>query len=148
MVGKADTLETYEATVSSPSVTLRIPAVVRLRRDIARTKKAIKFSRTNVYSRDGWKCLYCGRKDDGRKLTYDHVVPRSKGGATNFSNIATACRQCNTRKGGKSLAETGMKLAHQPYVPKSLPLGQPFLIDIDKAPPQWLPYLTGAAQSA
>lgn len=148
VVGKADTLESYEATVSSPSITIRIPAVVRLRRDVDRRKGTIKFSRTNVYSRDGWKCLYCGRKDDGRKLTYDHVLPRSRGGATNFGNVATACKACNSKKANKTPTEAGMRLAHQPYVPKSLPLGQPFLVDLDKAPQEWLPYLASAAQSA
>jgi 5-methylcytosine-specific restriction endonuclease McrA len=148
VVGKADTLETYDATVSSPSVTIKIPAVIRLRKDIDRRKGAIKFSRTNVYSRDGWKCLYCGRKDDGRRLTYDHVVPRSQGGPTSWANVATACRGCNTRKGNKTPHEAGMKLAHQPYVPKSLPMGQAFMVDLDTAPPEWLPYLAGVARSA
>lgn len=143
-----DVLESYEATVSSPSLTLQIPAVMRLRKTLSMNKKGVKFSRINVLTRDGQRCCYCGLKKQIRELNYDHVIPRSRGGATVWVNIVTACKACNSRKGNRTPAEAGMRMHFQPHVPRSLPMARPFLIDVASAPAQWLPYLTVAAQTA
>jgi 5-methylcytosine-specific restriction endonuclease McrA len=146
--GNVDVLEEYEATVSSPSVTLQIPAVIKLRKTLSTHKKGLKFSRMNVLTRDGQRCCYCGQRGSLRDLNYDHVLPRSRGGTTTWLNIVTAHRGCNTRKGNKTPAEAGLKMHFQPHVPRSLPMARPFLIDLEKAPPQWLPYLTQSAETA
>ncbi len=140
MVGKADTLESYEATVSSPSVTIQIPAVVRLRREISTFKGGVKFSRANVYSRDGYRCCYDGKRHAPRELTYDHVLPRCKGGRTNFRNVVSACKPCNWKKGSRTPEQAGMRMHFKPYVPRTLELGQPLLMSLDTMPALWLPY--------
>jgi 5-methylcytosine-specific restriction endonuclease McrA len=146
--GKADALELYEATVSSPSVTLQIPAVVRLHKSVHMHKNGVKFSRINVLSRDGLRCCYCGERKKARELNYDHVIPRSRGGKTTWQNIVTACLGCNRRKGNRTPQEAGMRMHFKPYVPTTLVRQQPLLFLIGDAPEQWGPYLGEAAQSA
>lgn len=148
-LGKAELLEHYDATVSSPSVTLHIPAVLRLKKAIARMKKDVKFSRASVYQRDGHRCQYCGEKKATRALTYDHVVPFSRGGPTTWNNIVTSCAACNLRKRNRTPEEAGMKLLSHPVRPNALPLVGLFALP-SEVPEQWLPYLGGyaAARSA
>lgn len=137
---KAAVLEEYEATVSSPSVTLRVPAVVRLKRTIARVKTAPKFSRVSIYTRDGYRCQYCGLKKTVKQLNYDHVVPRSQGGLTVWENIVTSCIKCNLHKDCRTPDQAGMRLLKRPIRPKSLPMTGTFLVPA--SPPElWVPYL-------
>lgn len=141
---KIDVLEEYDVTVNSPSVTMNLPAVVRLRKSIAPFKKVVKFSRINVFTRDAFCCQYCGKRKSMHDLNYDHVVPRAQGGKTVWDNIVTACAGstgCNSRKGGHTPAQAGMRLLKQPYKPKTLPLTQP-LIGLRHVPEEWRPYLT------
>lgn len=135
-LGKADVVVSYHDEIRSPSTTLRMPAVVRLRRKIARTKPGVRFSRLNVYVRDGFACAYCRLKLPMSKLTYDHVLPRSRGGRTEWENIVTACAPCNARKANKTPDESGMWPNKPPHRPNSLPLMPP-LIDPDTAPAEW-----------
>lgn len=145
---KCDILESYEATISSPSVTIQVPAVVRLRKDISTHKRAVKFSRLNIYQRDGWRCCFCGEKKPPRDLTYDHVIPRSRGGTTTWTNIVTACKADNRRKDNRTPREAGMTMHFKPYKPTSLPMGQPILMLADNIPDIWRPYLEATTQTA
>lgn len=137
---KADALERYEATVSSPTVTLHIPAVVRLKTMLARLKTDVKFSRVNVYTRDGHRCQYCRKKCEMSGLNYDHVVPRAKGGRTTWENIVTSCLACNERKDCRTPEEAGMRLLKKPVRPRSLPIAGVFVPPPD-VPELWRPYL-------
>ena len=117
-----DVVVEYDDEIRSPSVTWRVPAVVRLRK-MARAKgRGVKFSRRNVYQRDGYVCQYCGEKKPASELNYDHVLPRVRGGKTVWENIVTSCYACNDRKGSRTPAEVGMTLLRQPIKPKTLPL--------------------------
>jgi 5-methylcytosine-specific restriction endonuclease McrA len=139
--GKGEALESYEATVSSPSITFQIPAVLRLHKAFSTHKSGVKFSRINVYTRDGFRCCYDGKRYAAQDLTYDHVIARSRGGKTTFANVVSACKPCNSRKGSRTPAEAGMRMHFKPHTPKTLPLGQPLLLSLDRAPDLWLPYL-------
>src|SRR5258707_7019110 len=97
----ADVVAEYTDEICSPSVTWRLPAVIREGR-VAKVKHVIRFSRANVYLRDGFRCQYCGEKFDARDLSYDHVVPRCEGGKTDWLNVTSCCKPCNTRKSSKS----------------------------------------------
>lgn len=145
---KADVLETYEATVSSPSMTIQLPAVMRLRKEVAMHKKGVKFSRINVLTRDKFTCCYCGNKFKSRELNYDHVLPRCQGGKTVWDNIVTSCVRCNSRKGNRTPAQAGMRMHFHPHRPKILPMGQPLLYALDSVPAQWQPYLDAARVAA
>lgn len=70
-----------------------------------------------LFSRDGRMCLYCGREHREEELTRDHVVPISKGGRDHWANVVTACRRCNTHKGGRTPEQANMPLLAIPYIP-------------------------------
>lgn len=141
--GTAEVVAEYQSTVSSPSVTWRVPAVMRLRRQHPSKKRGIKFSRVNVYQRDNHECQYCppsaGRRP-ADELTYDHVVPRSAGGRTEWTNITTACKFHNSLKGSRSTDEAGLFPRNRPVEPKSLRIIGP-MIRREEAPAEWLDYL-------
>jgi len=137
----ADVVAEYATEVRSPSVTWRVPAVLRERR-MAKVKQVIRFSRVNVYLRDGYRCQYCGVKYDAKGLTYDHVVPRCQGGKTEWTNIVAACHACNSKKGGLETDEAGMFPLRAPVRPRWLPPSRA-LIDRDAAPAEWLAFLPG-----
>ena len=62
-------------------------------------------TRCAVYARDGFRCVYCGKRHAVGKLTLDHVIPRAAGGSNAPSNLVTACARCNTEKGDATLAD-------------------------------------------
>lgn len=121
-LGKVEVVDEYEdRDVRSVSVTFKMPSVVRFLRDVRRKKRVVKFSRENVYARDKGKCQYCLNAVPRHKATYDHVVPKSKGGRTTWDNIVIACMQCNQDKKALTPSQAGMKLRSKPVRPKSLP---------------------------
>ena len=140
---KVDVLEEYDEAISSPSVTLRAPAVARLKRPFGGVKRGVKFSRVNLFTRDAFRCQYCGQRKAPRELSYDHVVPRHKGGKTLWENIVAACHPCNSHKGSRTPAEAGMRLLRKPYRPKTLPLSI-LAIDSRSIPEIWSPYCASA----
>lgn len=98
---KCSVLEWYDDwMVHSPNWETKVPAVIMLK-DFVRSKTQVRFSKSNVYLRDQYHCLYCGCNVTKSTATLDHVVPISRGGKTNFENIATACGPCNFAKGNK-----------------------------------------------
>ena len=110
---RVDIVAEYEAVVHSPSTVIRIPSVVVLR-DYVKPQKRVAFTRFNLFLRDGFRCQYCGSKGD---LTFDHVIPRARGGVTSWENVVAACARCNLRKGSKSLRQSGMSLQRPPRRP-------------------------------
>ena len=72
-----------------------------------------------LFRRDDQLCLYCGRdySQHATELTRDHVHPISRGGRDHWSNVVTACRRCNTHKGGRTPEQANMPLLAIPYVP-------------------------------
>ncbi|MGC4089063.1 MAG: HNH endonuclease [Polyangiaceae bacterium] len=141
--GTVDVVAEYGDIVSSPSVHWQMPAVIRLRRMPRSNRRAVKFSRVNVYQRDGWTCQYCGAKKADKELSFDHVLPRASGGRTVWENIVTACKPCNTRKAHKSCDESGMWPLRPARRPISLPLVGP-RIDPLTAPQEWHAFLRSA----
>ncbi len=137
VIGKVEVVETYDEVIRSVSVSLRMPAVVRLVRSIRYRDPKVRFSRINVLTRDGFRCQYCGTKLPARDLTFDHVVPRSQGGKTSWTNIVTACRRCNADKGNRTPDQAGMKLLSTPVRPKALPLGASRLSTGADLPDAW-----------
>ncbi len=112
---RVDILAEYDAVVRSPSTRIRIPSVVVLK-DYVRPRKQVAFTRFNLFLRDEFQCQYCGA---GGELTFDHVVPRSRGGVTSWENVVAACTGCNFRKGARSLAQAGLSLRKAPRRPQT-----------------------------
>lgn len=103
----------YEKAIRSPSFEMQLPSVVSLKTYV-KTSRNPAFTRFNVFLRDKFRCQYCGAGED---LTFDHLVPRAKGGQTTWDNVLAACSPCNLRKGAKTLRESGMQLMQHPYAP-------------------------------
>jgi 5-methylcytosine-specific restriction endonuclease McrA len=139
-LGKVEVLKEYENDLHSVSVVIKIPAVVRLLRSFRRHARPVKFSRVNIYARDHYRCQYCGKKANLSDLTYDHVVPRSQGGLTDWTNIVTCCYLCNRKKGGRTPREAGMVLLGQPAQPNWVP-AVAIQISMRSIPEAWRDYL-------
>ncbi len=81
----------------SPSTEIPVPKVVALRH-YAPVSSSPKFCRRSILLRDRYRCQYCGEQLASHELTFDHFVPRSKGGKTEWTNILSACVACNAHK--------------------------------------------------
>ena len=103
----------YDRVVRSPSLEMRLPSVVSLKAYIKPSRHPA-FTRFNVFLRDRFQCQYCGSRDD---LTFDHFIPRSKGGRTTWDNVVTACSPCNLRKSDKLPRDIKMFPHQMPYQP-------------------------------
>ena len=114
--GKLNIIEEYDDEIKIGGSTMKLPKTAILKKYV-KTMQEPKFSRYNVYLRDKFTCQYCGKKFAYSDLTFDHVKPRCKGGQTNWTNIATACKDCNLHKG--HLDEGGRKftLLSKPHIP-------------------------------
>jgi 5-methylcytosine-specific restriction endonuclease McrA len=139
-LGKVEVLEEYDHNVHSVNLIIKVPAVVRLLRAFRRHARPVKFSRVNIYARDNYKCQYCGKKASISDLTYDHVVPRSQGGLTEWTNIVTCCYLCNRKKGGRTPQEAGMRLLAHPTQPNWVP-AVAIRISLRSVPDAWRDYL-------
>ena len=110
----------YDRFVRSPNFEMRLPSVVSLKTYVKPARQPA-FTRFNVFLRDRFTCQYCGSRDD---LTFDHVIPRSKGGLTTWENVVAACSPCNLRKSDRLPDIAQMHPAHAPYQPSIVDLHQ------------------------
>ncbi len=139
--GKVEVLEFHTTTVSSPSRSYHLPAVVRLKQYIRPyLSLSVRLSRQNIFLRDNHTCQYCYSKFPEKKLTVDHVVPLSKGGRNEWTNVVTACSKCNNRKGDKSPEKANLRLLSTPEKPRWLP-NRDLELEDNVLPIAWRPYL-------
>lgn len=120
-LGRVTILSEYARIVRSPSFEMPLPSVIALK-DYISPSRYPAFTRFNVFLRDAFSCQYCGTQHQTHDLTFDHVIPRSRGGFTNWENVVAACRSCNTRKGSHMLCECGLSLHKKPWRPTSFEL--------------------------
>jgi 5-methylcytosine-specific restriction endonuclease McrA len=140
--GKVEIVEYHaEGSVRSASASFKLPSVLRLKRYVTPRKSTrLKFSRENIYLRDNFTCQYCAVGFAAKDLTLDHVVPASKFGRKDWTNVVTACRDCNHKKGNRTPLGAGMPLLNEPKIPTWLPIVQP-LFHIENMPEEWRAYL-------
>ncbi len=108
---RVNIIQTYDQQVHSPSLNMNLPSVVALKNYVSPARYPA-FTRFNLFLRDKFSCQYCGCTED---LTFDHVIPRSKGGLTRWDNVVAACAPCNLRKGNM-----------MPEVARMIPMQKPF----------------------
>ena len=120
-LGRVNIVSEYDRTVRSPSIEFRLPSVVALKQFIPLTKRPA-FTRFNVFLRDRFTCQYCGSRLPAHLLTFDHVVPRARGGRTTWHNVVTACSDCNLHKGSRPGHESGLGLRGSPRMPTTYEL--------------------------
>jgi 5-methylcytosine-specific restriction endonuclease McrA len=116
-------------------VVIRLIAYVKIPRDAHRRK----ITRRAVFARDRWTCQYCGHERGN--LTVDHVVPRSKGGASSWDNIVTCCAPCNRRKGDRLPDQVNMTPVRAPKAPSPTIF---IHVATPSIPPAWEQYLLAA----
>ena len=118
---RVNVLSEYERTVRSPSFEMQLPSVIALKEYVHLDRRPA-FTRFNVFLRDRFHCQYCGDRFRTEDLTFDHVVPRSRGGRTTWTNIVTACQSCNLEKGSRLPKERGMFPRTRPVQPSTFQL--------------------------
>lgn len=140
--GKVEIIETHDREVRAVTFAFRLPSVVRLLRyvRIRQRKDYVPFTRANIYARDGYTCQYCRHEKDVDDLTFDHVVPVAHGGRRDWSNITTACVECNRRKGARTPEQAGMTLWRRPAKPSSSAVLR-LTIGVKRMPKTWLDYV-------
>jgi 5-methylcytosine-specific restriction endonuclease McrA len=131
--GSVVVVSEYDRVARSPTREIRLPSVLALKEYIPAAQKPA-FTRFNVFLRDHWTCQYCDGAFRTQELTFDHVIPRSRGGRTVWTNIVTACQDCNIEKGNSLPRECGMYPTLDPV--------QPTIFDLQengrKFPPDFL----------
>ena len=122
--------------VHSPSMTLPVPSVA-VTKEFFTIKHGIKLTRKNIYIRDNWQCQYCSDVFDDKDLSIDHVLPRSRGGKNEWTNLVTSCNTCNWDKGSKII-----KPIRMPYKPDYFSMVSNLdLNNVTIKDPRWLDYL-------
>lgn len=135
--GRAKAIDYYDAIVRTPNDEFFIPAVLVLTEYNAVPKRTIIYSKRLVYERDKWKCQYCSKQLSSKTATIDHVLPRSRGGRSNFENCVASCEPCNSTKANKLLRNTRFKLLKRPKKPYLHPLQG----KIGTMKEEWEPYI-------
>jgi 5-methylcytosine-specific restriction endonuclease McrA len=118
---RVNILSEYDDYVRSPSFEMKLPSVIALKEFVPQSRRPA-FTRFNVFLRDKFECQYCADRFPTHDLTFDHVVPRSRGGRTSWDNVVTACGSCNLRKGNKMPRYAGMIPVNEPRQPSTYEL--------------------------
>jgi 5-methylcytosine-specific restriction endonuclease McrA len=126
----------------SPSTTVRVPSVVRLRTyvHIKRRRQETTMKRARIYIRDRYRCQYCGDHKSARDLTLDHILPRAQGGESTPQNLVAACVRCNQRKGNRTPEQARMPLLTSTKLLR-LGLDHVLLCHYAESRPEWKKYL-------
>jgi len=130
--------------VRTPRLRLRIPRVILLYAFDRLPPSVVRFSRSNVFTRDGHTCQYCGRKLPRHRLNIDHVIPRSQGGKSTWENVVCSCVTCNRKKGGRSPRQAGLRLLRTPRRPRWTPL---FRLSAASPHEEWIPFLAALGEA-
>lgn len=114
--------EVDEDWVRAVNFEIQVPRIIRLLSYDRLPKQQVRFNRRNIFARDSNRCQYCGRRFPTSELSLDHIMPRSRGGATSWENVVCSCVRCNVRKGGRTPQEARMKLIKPAVKPKRSPM--------------------------
>lgn len=104
--------------VHTSRLKIAIPDIIRLKKYDRLPSRDVKFTRKNIYQHYKRRCCYCGDTFSSKELNLDHVIPKSRGGKTDWLNVVTSCIECNTKKMNRTPEEAGMKLLVKPIKPK------------------------------
>jgi len=128
--------------VQSTSNNFSVPSIIRLRTIVPwrAHMRRMKFSRKNIVIRDDGRCQYCGERLGKSAGTIDHVIPRSRGGKTDYANCVFCCKSCNNFKGNRTPLEAGMPLLQNPKKPTFMTLYRHHLAN---PPNEWCDYIIG-----
>jgi 5-methylcytosine-specific restriction endonuclease McrA len=111
-------VEAHHEVIGLVNRLIRVPRVILLTAFDRLPRKAVRFSRLNIFLRDNNTCQYCSKRFSRSELNIDHVIPRSRGGLSTWDNVVCSCVDCNRRKGGRTPHEAGMGLRKKPVRPR------------------------------
>jgi 5-methylcytosine-specific restriction endonuclease McrA len=117
VLGRAEIVQNGRGIIRTASRVFERPSVIRLGYMVHRPHPHVRLNKREVFRRDGYRCQYCGKPS--AHLTLDHVLPKRYGGPYEWSNLVSACPQCNRHKGGRTPAEAGMNLRTRPEEPSA-----------------------------
>lgn len=113
--GKAIVLETHDRVIRSEKESFELPSVITIKKVVnAFLTKTAPCNKKNIYIRDNGKCQYCGCDISYNVATIDHIIPRSRKGKHEWTNVVISCYKCNQKKGDKFIERVGMSLISQP----------------------------------
>lgn len=144
VAGKVEIIVAYtDRFIKTASGQVPMPAVVRYVGKVIKKyyNRMVRFNKRNIMKRDQNKCCYCGVTLTRKSHEFEHIVPKSKGGKTDWKNIVSSCRSCNRLKGDKPLHLSGLELRRKPYVPKWLPESEEAKLRRQGYPEDWKPFL-------
>ena len=144
--GRASGLVESDRLIKGVNKSWTVPWILKLEGCRPKHKKlnGPRFSRQNVYLRDSFRCQYCQWSGPLSNLTLDHLYPCAKGGKTTWDNIVTACKECNTKKGAKTIEELGITIARpprRPFIHPKVLFPLRYGINSKNAPAPWIDYL-------
>jgi len=120
-LNRVNVISEYDRVVHSPSWEMNLPSVISLKEYVQLARRPA-FTRFNVFLRDQFTCQYCDGEFPTQELTFDHIVPRSRGGRTEWTNVVAACTTCNLKKANKLPLEARMKIKRKPVRPSNYQL--------------------------
>ncbi len=135
-LNKVDVIETYDDRIHSPTRSLELPSIVKVKDYINYNSMNVVLTRKNILLRDKQQCQYCACKSS--VLTIDHIIPKERGGYDSWDNLVTACQDCNRKKGNKTPEEASMPLLKHPKKPNRIHYFQQFIKESQR---NWKPYL-------
>ena len=136
LLEKVDLIEKTNSFIRSEKLKLNFPSVIKLKTYVFIKIKSIPLTRGNIISRDNNMCQYCGKKS--RSMTIDHIIPKDKSGKDTWTNLVSACENCNLKKGNRLLSQTNMTLLSKPKKPSHIYHMQKLVRNDNKS---WKPYL-------
>ena len=133
--------ESKSQVLRSISKSFPYPSVIKLNSYVSLPYRSVILNRHNIFKRDQYKCQYCCQTQD---LTLDHLIPRSRGGKSIWTNLVTACLSCNAKKGDKLISETDLILYKKPIKPSFIM----FLKNLNhQKQNEWAPFLEPKSHS-
>lgn len=124
--------------IKSANLCIKIPEVVILTDYAKVPMQSLRYSKRAVWARDKYTCQYCKDRLTSKEISIDHVVPRSQGGETSWTNCVACCMECNGRKADRTPKQAGMKLIREPVKPN---LSKEYLVRTNSNKESWLPFL-------
>ena len=105
----------HDRKVAHPTLDMNWPSVIARNRN-SRPRESVRFARESLYYRDHGMCQYCGTTMNMKQTTYDHVIPRSKGGTHTWDNVVMSCSKCNNVKADRMPRDSFVPI-QKPYKP-------------------------------
>ena len=114
ILGKAEILRESDSPIITELKSFARPLIIRLFNYVKHKIRCVRVNRNRIYRRDGHRCVYCL---SNKQLTIDHVIPKSRGGSNDWTNLVTCCNKCNVYKSDRTPEEANMTLLKKPYTP-------------------------------